>query len=67
MTLTLESVRSPLLLAGLPRLTLIGFTIVQPFLIQTESKLVADSGRRQDHKYGMIGAFALVYIGIAVL
>jgi hypothetical protein len=49
-----------------PRLALVGFAIAQPFLILTSLNFVQDSEAPLQFGYGLIGAFALTYIGIAV-
>ncbi|KAI9726756.1 MAG: hypothetical protein M1828_000612 [Chrysothrix sp. TS-e1954] len=56
------------LLAGiLPRLACVGFTFAQPFLIEQALDLVNTPGPKTNNAaYGMIGAYAIVYIGIAV-
>lgn len=59
-----------ILAIGLPRLALVGFQVAQPFLI-TEAMTYVESpnenGDASPNKgYGLIGAFALVSIGVAV-
>ena len=59
--------RLPLLWAIIPRLLLIGFIFAQPFIIRDVIEFVAaPRGTSMDTGYGLIGAFAFVYIGIAV-
>lgn len=59
----------PFLQAAVPRLLLIGFTFAQPFLITSAVGLLASN---QDDKaadrtgYGLLGAAALIYTGIAI-
>ena len=58
----------PLLAAAFPRLCLIGFSYAQPFLIN-RAILFASSPDTLENKnvgYGLIGAYVLVYTGIAV-
>jgi len=52
----------------LPRLSLVAFNISQPFLINRAINFIDTSKTVQPNNvgYGLIGAFALVYIGIAV-
>jgi hypothetical protein len=57
------------LLAGLvPRACLVALTVVQPFLIETAINLSAAPSTpvNKNHGYAMVGAYALVYTGIAV-
>ncbi|RDW58714.1 hypothetical protein BP6252_13190 [Coleophoma cylindrospora] len=57
------------LLSGIPpRLLLIGFTYSQPFLVKRVINLVSQptSTSSNNAGYGMIGAYALVYIGMAL-
>ncbi|RLM01585.1 hypothetical protein CFD26_108938 [Aspergillus turcosus] len=58
----------PIVSAGFPRLCLLGFTFAQPFLINQTVTFVSQSVEEgtQNAGYGLIGAFALVYIGLAV-
>ena len=56
------------LVAGvLPRLASIGFNFAQPFLIERALGLVDSPDlRTHNYAYGMIAAYAIVYVGIAV-
>ncbi|ETS74387.1 hypothetical protein PFICI_14253 [Pestalotiopsis fici W106-1] len=58
----------PLLLVVFPRLCMIGFTFAQPFLISTALGLLSQPSDQQstNNGYGIIGATALVYLGLAV-
>ena len=51
-----------------PRLALIGFTFCQPFLIERAVEYSQEpvTTHSTNEGYGMIGAYAIVYIGIAV-
>lgn len=53
---------------AIPRLFMIAFTYAQPFLIQSAVKFAGTpKGQPYDnHGYGLIGAFVLVYAGQAV-
>lgn len=57
------------LLSGVfPRACLVGLTVAQPFLIETAINLSAAPSTpvNENHGYAMMGAYALVYLGIAV-
>ncbi|OBT61047.1 hypothetical protein VE03_09160 [Pseudogymnoascus sp. 23342-1-I1] len=57
-----------LLTAVVPRLCLIGFNYSQPFLINRVIDFVGETGNKSsaNNGYGLIGATALIYIGIAI-
>ena len=57
-----------MLLMIFPRLSLIGFNYAQPFLITSLLDLIGrpDDANTQYEMYGLIGAAALIYLGIAV-
>ncbi|KAI1207078.1 ABC transporter [Annulohypoxylon truncatum] len=59
----------PLMLTAIPRLFLIAFTFSQPFLISRMLELLSgpDSETSRQQGYGLIGAVALVYFGLAFL
>ncbi|KAG9763241.1 P-loop containing nucleoside triphosphate hydrolase protein, partial [Aureobasidium melanogenum] len=63
---TLSSLRWPLLTPIVPRLALIGFNYSQPFLITRIINYVDDAERDKNIGYGLIGAAAIIYIGIAI-
>lgn len=50
----------------LPRLCVTAFTFAQPFLVETTIRFVGDENADAYHGKGLIGAWALVYLGIAV-
>lgn len=58
----------PLLSVVFPRLCLIAFNFCQPFLINSAINLSQEpvNDRTTNNGYGLIGAYILVYIGIAV-
>ena len=65
---TLRSFKRPFAAAFLPRLVLIGFNYSQPFLIYRVVDYIGQPtypGSSNDG-YGLIGATAIIYIGIAV-
>ena len=56
-----------LFLIQLPRLALVGFAIAQPLLVKAALGYVNNHGTLPvEFGYGLIGAFGLVYIGVAV-
>lgn len=58
----------PVLAAVIPRLFMAAFTYTQPFLIDATIALAYDPEVQpyNNYGYGLIGAFALVYFGVAV-
>jgi hypothetical protein len=54
--------------AIIPRLALTGFRFAQPFLVKTAVGFVSapDGSNSANEGYGLIAAYAIVYIGIAV-
>lgn len=59
----------PFLQAAVPRLFLIGFTFAQPFLITAAVGLLAtnqDDRTADQTGYGLLGATAIIYTGIAI-
>lgn len=65
---TFQTFRKPLLLVLLPRICLIGFTTSQPLLINRIISLLseADGQAKTDTGRVLIGATALIYLGIAI-
>ncbi|GES61683.1 ABC transporter [Aspergillus terreus] len=65
---TAVSLKWPLLSPVLPRIALIGFKYCQPLLLASVVNYVQlpDADRDRNVGYGLIGATAIVYIGIAV-
>ena len=59
----------PLLLAAIPRLLLVGLIFAQPFLITRTLDLLSQPDIQLTNRkgYGLIGAAALIYIGLAIL
>ncbi|KAL4958875.1 ABC transporter [Aspergillus stella-maris] len=56
----------PFLAAVLPRLALMGFTFCQPFLVNATVSWVNNPDAPPDSGKALIGAYALVYMGLAV-
>ncbi len=65
---TLGVLKWPLLAAAFPRLCLLGFSFAQPFLINRAILFASspDTLENRNVGYGLIGAYVLVYVGIAV-
>ena len=66
--LTFQKLKWPILAVVAPRVALIAFNYCQPFLINRAISYTAEPATHltNDIGYGLIGAFAIVYIGIAV-
>jgi hypothetical protein len=64
----IKALKGPLLIVVIPRLCLIGFMYSQPFLINRAIKLSVEPVNEQttNYGYGLIGAYVIVYIGMAV-
>ncbi|KAK6510125.1 hypothetical protein TWF481_004839 [Arthrobotrys musiformis] len=64
----ISALKFPLLLAAIPRLVLIGFIFCQPLLLETFLGYLKDPEERKNGNIGkaMIGAYALVYVGMAI-
>lgn len=56
----------PLLSIWIPKFALIAFSIAQPFIVQDAILFVEDPSRPDRYGYGLIGAFAFTYLGIAI-
>ncbi|KAL7947355.1 P-loop containing nucleoside triphosphate hydrolase protein [Trichoderma barbatum] len=52
--------------AVFPRLCFAAFTFAQPFLVETTINFVGDENADDSHGKGLVGAWALVYLGIAL-
>ncbi|KAK6499344.1 hypothetical protein TWF506_003972 [Arthrobotrys conoides] len=63
-----SALKFPLLLAAIPRLVLIAFIFCQPLLLETFLGYLKDPEERKNANIGkaIIGAYALVYIGMAI-
>jgi hypothetical protein len=63
-----KSLKGPLLAIVFPRLCFIGFTFCQPFLISVTLRWAERDSNSDDMSqgYGLIGAWFLVFIGLAV-
>lgn len=62
----LETLKWPLLGIIGPRLCLLAFTICQPLLLNRFLAFLQNPAEDVSIGYGLIGAYALVYVGIAV-
>ncbi|KAJ5627981.1 ABC transporterintegral membrane type 1 [Penicillium lividum] len=65
---TFRAYNRPLLSAIIPRILLAGFTFCQPFLLSATIKWMSTPMTAETQRYGhaLVGAYALVYTGIAV-
>ncbi|KAF3102920.1 hypothetical protein TWF706_005048 [Orbilia oligospora] len=63
-----SALKFPLLLAAIPRLILIVFIFCQPLLLETFLGYLKDPEERKNANIGkaIIGAYALVYVGMAI-
>ncbi|TVY44056.1 ABC transporter [Lachnellula occidentalis] len=66
--LTVRTLKWPLLSAVIPRLALTGFNYSQPFLLNRAIDLSQQpvNSDTKNAGYGLIGAYILVYVGIAI-
>ena len=62
----LRAYLAPFLSAVIPRVCLTCFTFSQPFLIETTIEYIGQSSAEADYGKALIGAYALVFVGIAV-
>ena len=63
---TVACLKGSLLAPVIPRLALIGFNYSQPFLITRIINYVEDASKDKNTGYGLIGATAIIYVGIAI-
>ncbi|KAK8091117.1 multidrug resistance protein [Apiospora phragmitis] len=63
-----SAIQLPLLIVILPRLCLVGFNYAQPFLIDRAIRLITEAANEEttNDGRGLIGATALIYLGIAI-
>ena len=61
-----EFLAIPLLLPVAPRIALMGFKFCQPFLIETLLHYLSSEENAKSHGYGLIGATAIIFTGLAV-
>ncbi|RQM08295.1 hypothetical protein DH86_00001494 [Scytalidium sp. 3C] len=57
---------APITATMMPRLALIAFSIVQPFLVETTIEFVENQTKPDRYGYWLVAAFGLTYLGIAV-
>ncbi|CCD44945.1 similar to ABC transporter [Botrytis cinerea T4] len=57
---------APLTVTMVPRLFLIAFSMAQPFLIEDAINFVEGGTEPNQYGYGLIGAFGITYLGIAI-
>lgn len=56
----------PILAGLIPRFAQIGFFFAQPYLVGRTTVYISDPFGTKNEGYGLIGAFAFVYVGLAV-
>lgn len=56
----------PLLAPTWPKFALMGFSLAQPFLIQSAMVFIADPSIPDNYGHGLIAAYFLTYLGITV-
>jgi ATP-binding cassette subfamily C (CFTR/MRP) protein 1 len=63
-----KALMGPLLMPVLPRLVLLGFTFSQPFFLASVLSTLAQKGQDDERSdgFGLIGAAAMIYTGIAL-
>lgn len=68
LTSILRCLKWEILAIALPRIALVGFQVTQPFLITEAVTYVEspDEDASPNEGYGLIGAFALVFISVSV-
>lgn len=54
------------MLAVVPRLCLTVFNFTQPFLVEVTVKFISQPDSNPSYSNGLIGAWALVFLGLAV-
>ncbi|KAL3422989.1 hypothetical protein PVAG01_04736 [Phlyctema vagabunda] len=63
---TMRAFKWEVLAPILPRIILIGFTFCQPLLLNRFLEYLQDSEASDDIGYGLVGAYGLVYFGLAI-
>ena len=68
MWITFRELKWPLIYPIFPRLCLTAFNFCQPFLLARAIELAAEPINNETNNYGhgLIGAYVVVYLGIAV-
>ena len=64
--IALKSLSREILGIAVPRLCLIGLSIAQPFMIGQTVAFLVDKEKSKNTGYGLIGAFSVVFISVAV-
>ena len=65
-TASLKTFAPELSVAFVPRVGLMGLSLAQPYLVNAAINYIDDPNLAKSYGYGLIGAYALTYIGIAV-
>ncbi|KAM0812152.1 putative ABC transporter FUM19 [Seiridium cardinale] len=63
---TARAIRARLLAPVIPRICMVGFVITQPLLLLAVIEFLNEAPESSNYGYGLIGAYAIVYIGVAV-
>ncbi|RDL30478.1 Uncharacterized protein BP5553_10356 [Venustampulla echinocandica] len=56
----------PIMAGLIPRFAQIGFFFAQPYLVGRTTVFISDPNGTKNEGYGLIGAFAFVYVGLAI-
>ncbi len=54
------------MMAFFPRVGLMGLSLAQPYLVNAAIRYIDNSSLSESYGYGLIGAYAATYLGIAV-
>ncbi|CAK7241645.1 MAG: hypothetical protein STHCBS139747_003111 [Sporothrix thermara] len=65
-TASLKTFAPELSVAFVPRVGLMGLSLAQPYLVNAAINYIDDPNLAKSYGYGLIGAYALTYIGIAL-
>lgn len=63
---TLRTFAPELATAFVPRIGLMGLSLAQPYLVSAAINYIDNANLPKSYGYGLIGAYAITYLGIAV-